>query len=163
MTEIGDKLIKDAWRDLGIYYDFDNRMSVNQWRFYGSEKGLKDFASLILEYAENPDSVHLSEHEHFGPYRYLKIMTWDTAVIKREYIAGTVEDLKRLSQLILDKLSGSGAGQTFTIDKDYGYENTATTKFFVMSDDFDPASMDELIMSGRQAIVNNEVESVSNS
>ncbi len=35
-----------------------------------------------------------------------------------------------------------------------GKDNTITAKFFVMSDDFDPYTMDELIVSGRQKIVN---------
>ena len=32
-----DQMIIDEWRELGFYYDFDERVSVNQWRFFGSK------------------------------------------------------------------------------------------------------------------------------
>ena len=153
-----DKLMVDEWRNLGFYYDRDDRIDVNQWRFYGSKKGLQNFVNLIEKYTTNPQNDTLSEHDHFGPYSYLKIMTWDKPVITEDYIGGTFQDLKNLKQIIKDKLSHSQPGQTFNIDKDYGIENTITAKFFVMSDDFDPYTMDELIVSGRQKIVNENMK-----
>ncbi len=96
----------------------------------------------------------MSEHEHYWPYGYLKIMTWDKAIITDSYYAGTFEDLKRLGQIVTSKLASARPGDTFSIDKEYSSENTVTTKFFMMQDDFDPDSMDELIMSERQEIVN---------
>ena len=81
-------------------------------------------------------------------------MTWDKPTITADYIAGTIQDLKILKNLISDKLDKSEAGQTFNIDKEYGQDNTISAKFFVMADNFDPVSMDELIVSGRQEIVN---------
>ncbi|MDT0556208.1 hypothetical protein [Patiriisocius hiemis] len=149
-----DKMMVDEWRNLGFYYDRDDRIDVNQWRFYGSKKGFQNFVSLLEKYTNNPQNEIISEHGHFGPYSYLKIMTWDKPVITEDYIAGTIQDLKNLQQIIADKLSTSRPGQTFNIDKDYGQDNTITAKFFVMSDDFDPYTMDELIVSGRQNIVN---------
>ena len=153
-----DKMMVDEWRNLGFYYDRDDRIDVNQWRFYGSKKGLQNFVSLLEKYTNNPQNDIISEHDHFGPYSYLKIMTWDKPVITEDYIAGTFQDLKKLKQIINDKLSHSQPGQTFNIDKDYGIENTITAKFFVMSDDFDPYTMDELIVSGRQKIVNENMK-----
>lgn len=149
-----DKMMIAEWQNLGFYYDRDDRLDVNQWRFYGSKEGLQNFVTLLEKYAANTDNDILSEHDHFGPYSYLKIMTWDKPVITEDYIAGTIQDLKNLQQIIADKLSNSRPGQTFNIDKDYGQDNTITAKFFVMSDDFDPFTMDELIVSGRQKIVN---------
>jgi len=149
-----DQMIIDEWQELGFYYDFDNRLSVNQWRFFGSKNGLQNFVSLLDEYTNNLANDTLSEHDHYGPYGYLKIMTWDKPTITSNYIAGTIPDLKLLSNLISEKLDKTTAGQTFNIENDYGQDNTITTKFFVMADNFDPASMDELIVSGRQAVVN---------
>ncbi len=147
----------DEWRQLGFYYDRDDRLDVNQWRFFGSKKGLKNFVSLLDKYTNNPANDTLSEHDHYGPYSYLKIMTWDKPIITADYIAGTIQDLKILRNLISDKLDKTDAGQTFNIDKDYGQNNTITAKFFVMADNFDPVSMDELIVSGRQEIVNKSI------
>lgn len=149
-----DQMMIDEWRQLGFYYDRDDRLDVNQWRFFGSKKGLQNFVSLLDKYTNNPANDTLSEHDHFGPYSYLKIMTWDKPTITADYIAGTIQDLKVLRNLIAEKLDKTDTGQTFNIDKDYGQDNTITAKFFVMADNFDPVSMDELIVSGRQAIVN---------
>ena len=152
-----DKMMIEEWRNLGFYYDRDDRIDVNQWRFYGSKKGLKNIVDLLEKYTTNPDNDIISEHGHFGPYSYLKIMAWDKPVITEDYIAGTIQDLNNLKQIIEDKLSNSQPGQTFNIDKDYGKDNTLTAKFFVMSDDFDPYTMDELIVSERQKIVNDNM------
>ena len=78
----------------------------------------------------------------------------DKSIITESYIGGTIHDLKELEKIISDKLDTTGIGQTFNIDKDFRIENTVTAKFFVMSNDFDPVSMDELIISGRQQVVN---------
>ena len=85
-------------------------------------------------------------------------MTWEKPTITESCIAGTIQDLKRLRDIITDKLTKAQPGQAFNIDKDYGVDNTVTVKFFVMYDDFDPPSMDELIVSGRQKVVNEWME-----
>ncbi len=149
-----DQRLEDEWRQLGFYYDFDERISVNQWRFFGTRKGLQNFINLLNEYINHPANNELSEHDHYGPYSYLKIMTWDKPVITNGYFAGTLDDLRKLKQIMSDKLGSTQVGETFTVDKDYGTDNTVTTKFFVMADNFDPVSMDELIISGRQKIAN---------
>lgn len=149
-----DSYAIDFWRDLGIYYDLDDRVSVNQWRLYGSRKGIETFAAAILEYGNNPRNAGLSEHEHYGPYSYLKIVTWNKPVFTANAWNGTIPDLKLLAELILSKLAVVQTGQTFSIDQEYGVDNEVTVKFFVMHDDFDPVSMDELIMSQRQDAVN---------
>jgi|GEM_PF-686025 len=149
-----DKLLINEWRELGFYYDLDDRLSVNQWRFYGSKNGFLNFIKLLDNYTNNKSNDAISEHEHYGPYSYLKIMTWDKPQITDSYIAGTISDLRSLRNIIAEKLNKTEAGQTFSIDKDFGYENTVTAKFFVMADNFDPVSMDELIISRRQEIVN---------
>ena len=152
-----DQMMIDEWRELKFYYDFDERPSVNQWRFYGSKQGLLNFVKLMDTYVNNHNNDKLFEHEHYGPYMYLKIITLeDESVINDNAIGGTINDLKNLKDLIAFKIGTSFPGQTFTIDKEFGINNTATAKFFVMADNFDSISMDELIISGRQKIVNNK-------
>ena len=149
-----DDLFSDQWRKLGFYYDMDFRVSVNQWRFYGSRVGLGNFVKLLDAYVNDPANDKVSEHSHYEPYLQLKIMTWDFAMISESAVIGTIEELKKLREIIANNLINVKPGQTFSIDKDYGVENAATAKFFVMADDFDPASMDELIMSNCQEFVN---------
>ncbi|MEJ7847621.1 MAG: hypothetical protein WKF92_06000 [Pyrinomonadaceae bacterium] len=149
-----DKLIMEDWRSLGFYYDFDDRVSVNQWRFFGSSRGLRNLVHLIAEYAGNPENAAISEHEHLGPYFYLTILTWDAPTITKNHLAGTIHDLNNLSNIISKKLDTAKAGETFNIEREYGIDNTVTAKFFVMLDEFDAGSMDELIISGRQKFVN---------
>ena len=156
-----EQTLINEWRKLGFYYDSDNRLEINQWRFFGSKQGLQNFVTLLDNYINNPNNNFKSEHDHYGPYSYLKIMTWDKPKITEHYIAGTIEDLKHLKNIIAEKLNRSQPGQTFNIDKEYGIENTMTAKFFIMSDDFDPVSMDELIVSARQKIVNEFIENRS--
>jgi hypothetical protein len=138
-----DQRIKDEWRELGFYYDLEESAYKNEWKFYGSRQGLYNFVKLLEDYTNNPTNDFLSEHDHYGPYSYLKIMTWNKAVITDNYIAGTITDLKNFKNIIADKLEKVQAGQSFTIDKEYGVDNTAIAKFFIMNDDFDPVSMDK--------------------
>ena len=131
------------WRDLGFHYDQDDNCGSPKWRFHGSKVGLNNFALLLDEYVSNPNNDSISEHQHYGPYNYLKIMTWDKPIITEEYIAGTINDLKSLRQLFVDKLANARSGESFDIHKEYGLGNTIGCTFFVTADDFDPASMDK--------------------
>ncbi|MDH7459706.1 hypothetical protein QEG73_00405 [Chitinophagaceae bacterium 26-R-25] len=141
MTDI-EQRIKDEWRELSFYYDLEKNENKSEWRFYGSKLGLYNFVNLLENYTTEPANNFLSEHDHYGPYNYLKVMTWHRAEITENYIAGTIADLKNLKNIIADKLEKAQPGQNFTIDKEYGTDNTSTLTFFTMKDDFDPASMD---------------------
>ena len=138
-----DQRIKDEWRELGFYYNLEESANKSEWKFYGSKQGLYNFVKLLEDYTDNSANDFLSQHDHYGPYNYLKIMTWDKAVITGNYIAGTIKDLKNFKNIIADKLEKFQAGQSFTIDKEYGVDNTAAMMFFIMEDDFDPVSMDK--------------------
>lgn len=153
-----EELMKEDWRDLGFYYDFDERISVNQWRLYGSKAGLSRLVQLLDDYISKPRHAEPSEHDHYGPYWYFKLRTWHEPMITDDGIAGTLEDLKFLGERISAKLAATSPGQTFEISKEYGKNNTVTFRLFVMADDFDPVSLDELIVSGRQAVVNAQHE-----
>ena len=138
-----DQRIKDGWRELGFYYYLEESANKNEWRFYGSKYGLQNFIKLLEDYTNKLANDFPSEHQHYGPYSYLKIMTWDKAVITENYIAGTIKDLNKFKTILADKLQNLRAGQSFKIDKEYGIDNTATANFFVMKHDFDPVSMDK--------------------
>ena len=70
-------------------------------------------------------------------------MRWNKPVITEQYIAGTITDLKNLKAILAGKIEKLQAGQNFTIDSEYGLDNTAGLKFFIIKDNFDPVSMDK--------------------
>ncbi len=140
MFDIEQK-IKDEWRSLGFYYDNGN--DNKEWRFFGNKKGLQNFVFLLNDYVKNSKYTELSQETSFGPYSYLKIVTWNKQTITPDYFAGTIEDLTKLKNILADKILSTDIGQTFTIDKEYGIDNQATTIFYVMDDNFDPVSMDK--------------------
>ncbi len=138
-----DNLIISEWRELGFYYDINENNIVKEWRFFGSKIGLQKFVTLLDKYVNDPRNNSLSEHDHYGPYGYLKVMTWNKPEITEDYIAGTLQDLGKLRDIISQKISVTNSGQTFNIETEYGIENSATARFFVMTDDFDPYSIEE--------------------
>lgn len=140
-----DDKTRSEWRDLSFYYDFDNRISLNQWRFFGSKQGLTNLAKLLADYAINPSKDTLSADAHYGPYSYLKFVTLAQARITQQYIGGSLLELKALSEWLLAALQQVQPGQILTLDAVYGVANSATAKCFVMADDFDPASLDEVL------------------
>ena len=64
-------------RELGFVYDKDDDRKES--RLVGSRSGLLRFRDLLLEYSADPRNAKKSEHEHYGPYMYLEIMTWPEA------------------------------------------------------------------------------------
>ena len=148
------EMLKKEWRKLGFYYDFDERITVNQWRFYGSKKGLLNLVSELRDIVSDSELDSISADWHYGPYSDLKIIILDKPSITSKYFSGRFKDLEKLIDLLNKKIEASEPGDTFSIDKEYGVDNTVTVKFFVMIDDFDPVSMDELIISNRQEVAN---------
>ncbi len=137
-----DEMIKQEWRDLGFYYEIEEYNDFKQWKFYGSKKGLFNLIKLLEDYTAKKSKDCISEHDHYGPYSYLKIMTWSKPEITENYFAGTISDLNVLKEIIAGKLDVTDVGQTFVISNEYGEGNTASARFFVMAVDFDPVSMD---------------------
>jgi hypothetical protein len=88
-----DKLSPEAvettrreWRELGYFYFLDDE--AKEWRLTGSKEGLMGFAASLEAYAFDPTFTGKSEHEHFGPHMYLKVMTWPEAGIDGQSIHG---------------------------------------------------------------------------
>ena len=139
-SDATNRATRQEWRDLGFHYDLDN--DTKRWQFNGSKAGLLGFASMLRDYCGNPTNATLSEHDHFGPYMYLKVMTWTDCGIDENSIHGTLDDLNRLARLIENTISTARTGDTIKL----GYKFTPNSKFDLVldieDDDFDPAMMD---------------------
>lgn len=126
------------WRQLGFYYDFDNK--ENCWRLTGPKRGLFNFCNLLKEYVNNPSHAGLSEHEHYGPDSYLKIVTWTIPIIKEDGIYGTLDNIENLEVLLRNKLL-SNSSTEIIIDKEYSKQNECFILIKIMNEDFDPSSL----------------------
>ena len=102
---------------MGIYYDRDD--DTREWQLSGSREGLLNFSRLLTRYADNPQNDSKSEHDHFGPHMYLKIMTWPDAGIGRNAIHGTLDDLRRLGMIVRDTIGSMEVGETARIQKQF--------------------------------------------
>lgn len=134
------EMTRREWRDLGFFYSSDDE--AREWRLTGSKEGLLRFADSLDAYATDPRFADQSEHNHFGPHMYLKVMTWPDAGIDGRSIHGTQEDLRRLAVLVRQKLSAAHAGEAVSVGSDYAANAEYKIVFRVKEQDFDPASED---------------------
>ena len=137
-----DEATRQDWRDLGFFYDRDK--DARCWRLIGSKSGLLKFSTLLNDYVADERNAALSEHEHYGPYWYLKIITWNEAVITERDISGTLDDFRRLADIVRERLENVLPGDAFEIDKEYAPNNEYKLRFEVREDGFDPAEEDPL-------------------
>lgn len=119
-----DEIDKNEWLKLGFFYSFND--DLHKWEFYGDRSGLENFYKEVMKYIESPKSFGLSEHIHLGPYAYLKIMTWHSPIITTDGFYGSVEDLRRLANIFIEKLKSTPVNQCFTLDQEYSQNNEAT-------------------------------------
>jgi len=129
---------RKEWRELGFFYDREN----TQWRLVGSKTGLLKFRDLLLKYVKNPRHAKISEHDHYGPYMYLEIATFEKPGIDEHSIHGTISDLERLGHLVATKLAGAIPGTSIQIEKDYTMDNGGCLLLEVKEDGFDPVTAD---------------------
>ncbi len=141
-----ERATRAEWRELGFYYALDESSRV--WRFVGSTAGLRKLCDLLQVYAEDPANQAVSEHEHYGPYGTLEIMTWHEAGIDGHSIHGSIADLLRLRELIAARLEGAAAGSVFEIGDGYAAGALFKLRFEVWEGGFDPASMDPYLSTG---------------
>jgi len=71
----------------------------------------------------DPRNALKSEHEHYGPYSYLEVMTWPEAGFDNHAIRGPVADLARLAALIQTKLATARPGSTVRIQEQFATDS----------------------------------------
>jgi hypothetical protein len=131
---------RSEWRELGFYYHRDD--SANEWQIVGSLEGLSRFAGLLRSYVADPRNAQESEHEHYGPYMYLEVMTWNEPGIDEHSIHGTVAQLARLASLVEEKISMIQPGGRMRIREEYAPSSTYALVLERRDDAFDPATPD---------------------
>jgi len=136
-----DKQYADEWKKLGFYYDLNH--DAHCWRLSGSKNGLINFCDLLSKYVHNPMHSGISEHEHYGPDSYLKVVTWYFPTITKDGIYGSLQDIQKLETLIRSKLLMAGIEGEIHINQDYSDKNEYYLTIKVMSDGFDPSKPDE--------------------
>lgn len=136
------KSVADQWRALGFHYEVDDNKRA--WVLTGSKEGLRSFYELLIAYINDPSKDEKSEHEHYGPYLHLKIMTWDRPGIDGSEIFGTKHDLARLAELFNRNLDSSSYGGQFVIAKDYASDCEYSIEVYIKEDGFDPSGSDEI-------------------
>ncbi len=140
MDELSREQIRSEWRELGFFYDRNE--SSKTWRLVGSRTGLMRFADLLRAYAADTRNETKSEHEHYGPYMYLEVLTWQEAGMDGHSIHGTPNDLRRLAQLVEKHLAGLTTGKTASIREEFASAAEYTLVMELRDDMFDPASAD---------------------
>ncbi|MDB4981104.1 MAG: hypothetical protein JWM82_1856 [Myxococcales bacterium] len=140
MDEREKKVIRSDWRRLGFYYDRDDLLKER--RLVGSREGLLRFATLLRTYVADPRNAVKSEHEHYGPYMSLEVMTWPEAGMDDHAIQGPLEELERLADLVAGKLEDLQPGNEVRIKEEFAPSADYALVLELRDDGFDPASMD---------------------
>jgi len=138
-----NRATRREWRELGFFYDRDDEKKV--WTLTGSRAGLLRFRDVLLSYVADPRNALESEHEHYGPYSYLEVMTSPNAGFDHHAIHGTVADLARLSALIEAKLATTRPGSTVRIREEFSPDSPYALVLDVREEGFDPAAADTLL------------------
>jgi len=128
------------WQDLGFFYDLDE--SAKDWIIVGSQVGLARFAALLRGYVADPRNAMQSEHEHYGPYHYLEVMTWTEAGMDDHSIHGTLLDLERLAELVDKRAAVLRPGERARIREEYAPNAKYGLVLNLREDAFDPATLD---------------------
>ena len=137
-SDATNRATRREWREFGFYYDRDDQNKI--WKLTGSRAGLLRFRDALLSYAANPRNVSKSEHEHYGPYSYLEIMTWPEAGFDGHAIRGPLEDLARLAEIIEAKLDTSRPGSFIKIREEFAPGSPYALVLDLREDGFDPRS-----------------------
>jgi hypothetical protein len=141
---------KDAtrreWRELGFFYDRDDQ--VKTWKLIGSRAGLLRFRDLLMAYAANQSNAQESEHEHYGPYGYLEIMTWREAGFDDHSIHGPLPELRRLGEIVEGKLIAAQPSTTIVIQNEFSANSPYALILEIRKDNFDPAEADPALSEG---------------
>ena len=135
-----NELTREEWRELGFYYEYNNDEKC--WILQGSRLGLLGFCDMLIAYSTKPRNNKLGEHEHFGPYWYLKVLTSDKPEINEHAICGSLTDIARLSEILRHKLNSAAEGDSFIVDSEYSEFNQSKMRFDILFEGVDPATLD---------------------
>lgn len=133
-----------GWRLLGFHYKYGGTPPT--WTIRASRAGLDRFCNELKKYAADLKHSGISEHEHYGPYSYLKFVTWNEAKIVEDGLYGQPDDFRRLAESISVRCSQSPIGTQIRIDSEFSAKNEAILLIHIEQDEFDPASADASIM-----------------
>ena len=139
-SEAVNDATRKEWRELGFFYDRDDHR--REWRLVGSRSGLLKFRDILLRYVATPRNAATSEHDHYGPYMYLKVTTATQPAIGGDGVSGTLHDLGRLARIIETKLRNTRAGSIIRIQEEFASNCEYSLLLDVREEDFDPASAD---------------------
>lgn len=129
------------WNDLGFWYD---RTPEGGWVIRGSRTGLEQFAVLLDRYAADPGNVDLSEHDHFGPYMYLKVVTWSSPEINRHGIYGTLSDIVRLAALVRERVASCAIGDSLSLAQSFSIASSMELTLICEPESFSAGAYDML-------------------
>lgn len=146
-SQLTDQATAQEWRDLGFYYERDDERKA--WKLTSSRKGLSRFSNALRTYVADPRNAMNSEHEHYGPYMYLEVMTWPEAGFHEHAIRGPLEDLLRLADLIDAKLGRALPGSSVVIREEFAASSPYSLVLELQDDAFDPADADPQLRHGR--------------
>jgi|GEM_PF-774336 len=135
-----DDQIKQQWRKLGFFCELDDQKK--RWTLTGSRAGLLYFPDLLLGYVSDPKNASDSQHEHYGPYGSLEVMTWPDAGFDGHAIRGSLTELARLAELIEARLATAEPGSPIVIREEFAAASPYSLVLDVRADGFDPASTD---------------------
>ena len=131
----------EEWRDLGFHYDLDHVRRV--WTITGSVMGLSQFAAILRRFASDPRNDVRFEHDHYGPYGYLKIMNNpDERGFNSNAIFAPRLEFGKLADLIDSRLANSNSGFTIELTHDFAPDSEYELRLVVAPDDFEPGLYD---------------------
>ena len=139
-SEATNKATRRQWRELGFFYSRDDSTKV--WELRGSKTGLLRFRDELLAYSADPRYKVKAEHEHYGPYAYLKVMTWPETSIDQRTIRGPLGELARLAGIIETKLADAEPNSVIRIREEFAKDSPYSIVLSIQEDGFDPASAD---------------------
>jgi hypothetical protein len=142
-SDATNRATKREWRELGFFYDRDDQTRV--WKLTSSRAGLLRFRDALLSYVADPRNASKSEHQHYGPYAYLEVMTWPEAGFDDHAIRGSLTDLARLAKLIEVKLAAARPGSSVLIREEFAADSPYALVLDLREDGFDPATADPLL------------------
>jgi hypothetical protein len=139
-SEATNHATRAEWRALGFYYEIVDEPTC--WRLVGSAAGLGCVVEVLDRYLGDSRNRGASEHEHYGPYMYLKVETAASPTIDERGIRGSFADLARLRGIVAAALATSRPGPAFVIGPEYSPGVSHPLRFEMREDSFDPASAD---------------------